>query len=168
MNTAEEKVVNTAVVILEKEGIDVDVIRRELLRGSLSRCNREQEPPDLASLDLTLDAVLFDSCDPLYTLRKRGAALMKEIERLRLEYDRDVAQKESGRFVLLDRYERRELNRRIFSVKEQIAGYKRAQREVLEKTRDLSERKRWEESDHYYAAMRISKLGVRGESHVDS
>lgn len=167
MNAAEEHLVRTALAVLQNEGFDVNAILRELGTRSMARSKAEFESASLASLDLTLEAVLLESPDPLLTLRQRGAALTKEIDHLKLELDREQAKKESVRSMLLGREERREMNRRIATLKEQVAARKWAQREFLEKTRELSAKKRREENAHFYDGMRISKIGVRGESHMN-
>lgn len=167
MNAAEEHLVKTALAVLENERFDVNSILREIANRSKTRFEEESTPASLASLDLALEVVLLASPDPLLTLRRRGAALTTEIDRLKLELDREQAKKDSVRSLLLGREERREMNRRIATLKENLSARRGVQREVLEKTRLLSVEKRREESAPFYDGMRISRIGVRGESHMD-
>lgn len=167
MNAAEEHLVKTALAVLQNEGFDVNSVLREIANRSKTRFEEEATPESLASLDLALEVVLLASPDPLLTLRRRGAALTMEIDRLKLDLDREQAKKDSVRSLLLGREERREMNRRIATLKEKLSARRGAQREVLEKTRLLSAEKRREESARFYDGMRISKIGVRGESHMD-
>ena len=154
MNPSERQVVDTALRILDGEGFDVKAIWRALAGKDMARLRAEDQPAPLSSLSLNLDAVLLASSDPLLTLRQRGAALTKEIDRLSLEIDREEAKKLS---VSLRRGARKAINSKIADLKAELRARKLAQREALSMTVHIAANERIKESARMYDLMRDSK-----------
>jgi hypothetical protein len=155
MNHSKRDEVEAALRILESAGFDVKNLWRELT---------ERRPPEvpLLTLDMTVDGLLLVAPDPLLALRHFGAALTTEIERLAGEIE-DLTERK--RNFPLRSAGKAELIQKIAALDAQLRSAKFKRHEVLEKTKELAEQSRRAESAKVYDAMRISKLGVRGEKH---
>lgn len=103
------------------------------------------------------------SSDPLLSLRRFGASLTKETERI--ARDIEILKEERQRHRHLSA-ERKAISQKILGLESQLSSAKLERHAVLAETKTIAKKARIEESARVYDAMRVSKLGRRGERHI--
>lgn len=156
MNPSEHQQGDPAIRKLDSVGCDERDLRRQMSELSLE--NTSQHAPSQ-----TTEGLPLVSSDPLLSLRRFGASLTKETERI--ARDIEILKEERQRHRHLSA-ERKAISQKILGLESQLSSAKLERHAVLAETKTIAKKARIEESARVYDAMRVSKLGRRGERHI--
>ena len=156
MNSSERQQGEAAIRKLDSAGCDVRDLRPQMSELSLADTSQ-------STLGQTIEGLLLVSSDPLLSLRQFGAALTKETERIARDIDILKEERQKHRHLSA---ERKAISHKIVSLEAQLSSAKFKQHAVLAETKTIAKKARIEESARVYDAMRVSKLGRRGERRI--